>query len=63
MHIWLSGNEENRRVYNDILDHCVDGIMPARPKALEKVLRRRDVVRPGGEGTDPCSVGRDGEQA
>jgi glycerophosphoryl diester phosphodiesterase len=57
VHIWLSGNEENKRVYNDLLDHCVDGIMPARPLALEKVLRKRDVVRPGGEGTDPCSVG------
>jgi glycerophosphoryl diester phosphodiesterase len=57
VHIWLSGNEENRRVYNDILDHCVDGIMPARPVALERLLRRRDVVRPGGEGADPCSVG------
>jgi len=57
VHIWLSGNEENKRVYNDILDHCVDGIMPARPTALEQVLRKRDVVRPDGEGTDPCSVG------
>ena len=57
VHIWLSGNEENKRVYNDLLDHCVDGIMPARPTALEEVLRRRDVVRPDGEGTDPCSVG------
>ena len=56
VHIWLSGNEENKRVYNDLLDHCVDGIMPARPTALEQVLRRRDVVRPGGRGTDPCSV-------
>ena len=56
VHIWLSGNEENKRVYNDILDHCVDGIMPARPTALEKVLRKRDVVRPDGKGTDPCSA-------
>ena len=56
VHIWLSGNEENKRVYNDILDHCVDGIMPARPTALEHVLRKRDVVRPDGEGTDPCSA-------
>ena len=31
--------------------------MPAKPQALEKVLRRRDVVRPDGQGTDPCSVG------
>jgi glycerophosphoryl diester phosphodiesterase len=57
VHIWLSGNEESRRVYKDILDHCVDGIMPAKPVALERVLRRRDVVRPGGKGTDPCGVG------
>jgi glycerophosphoryl diester phosphodiesterase len=56
VHIWLSGNEENKRVYIDILDHCVDGIMPARPTALERVLRKRDVVRPGGEGLDPCRV-------
>ncbi len=56
VHIWLSGNEENKRVYNDILDHCVDGIMPARPMELEQVLRKRDVVRPDGEGTDPCSA-------
>ena len=56
VHIWLSGNQENDRVYNEILDHCVDGIMPAKPKALERVLRKRDVVRPGGEGTDPCST-------
>ena len=56
VHIWLSGNEENERVYNDLLDHCVDGIMPAKPQALERVLRRRDVVRPGGRGTDPCSA-------
>jgi glycerophosphoryl diester phosphodiesterase len=56
VHIWLSGNEENAKVYNEILDHCVDGIMPAKPKALERVLRRRGVARPGGEGTDPCSA-------
>ncbi len=56
VHIWLSGNEENKRVYNNILDHCVDGIMPARPVELEEVLRKRDVVRPDGKGTDPCSV-------
>lgn len=56
VHVWLSGNEENKRVYNQLLDMCVDGIMPARPTLLEKVLRARNVVRPGGKGTDPCSV-------
>jgi len=56
VHIWLSGDEENKRVYNDLLDHCIDGIMPARPTVLEDVLDKRDVVRPDGEGTDPCSA-------
>ena len=60
VHVWLSGNQENERVYNDLLDHCVDGIMPAKPKALERVLRRRNVVRPGGKGTDPCSASATG---
>jgi hypothetical protein len=35
---------------------CVDGIMAARPRALERRLRSRGVVRPDGRGTDPCSV-------
>jgi glycerophosphoryl diester phosphodiesterase len=56
VHIWLSGNEENKRVYNDLLDHCIDGIMPAQPTVLEQVLDKRNVVRPDGEGTDPCSA-------
>jgi glycerophosphoryl diester phosphodiesterase len=56
VHVWLSGGEESPRVYNRLLDMCVDGIMAARPRALERVLRRRDVVRPNGRGTDPCAV-------
>jgi len=34
----------------------VDGIMAARPGALERRLRARAVVRPGGRGTDPCTA-------
>lgn len=56
VHVWLSGDEENARVYNDLLDMCVDGIMPAKPKALEKVLKRRKVMRPGTPGFDPCGA-------
>jgi len=57
VHMWLSGNEENAEVYNDLLDHCVDGIMPAAPVALERVLRKRNVIRPGnGKGEDPCAA-------
>lgn len=56
VHVWLSNDEENARVYDELLDLCVDGIMAARPRALERRLRARDVVRPDGRGTDPCSV-------
>jgi hypothetical protein len=43
-------------VYRRLLDMCVDGIMAARPAALERVLRARRVVRPNGRGVDPCGV-------
>ena len=56
VHVWLSNDEENRRVYNRLLSMCVDGIMAAKPKLLERTLRREGVVRPDGRGTDPCSV-------
>jgi glycerophosphoryl diester phosphodiesterase len=56
VHVWLSNDEENARVYNRLLDMCVDGIMAAKPKLLERRLRVRNVVRPDGHGTDPCSV-------
>jgi glycerophosphoryl diester phosphodiesterase len=56
VHVWLSNDEENSKVYDRLLDVCVDGIMAAKPRLLERRLRRRDVVRPGGHGTDPCSV-------
>jgi glycerophosphoryl diester phosphodiesterase len=56
VHVWLSNDEENARVYDRLLDMCVDGIMAAKPRLLERRLRARDVVRPGGHGTDPCSV-------
>jgi glycerophosphoryl diester phosphodiesterase len=56
VHIWLSNDEENVRVYDELLDICVDGIMAAKPMLLERRLRQRNVVRPGGRGTDPCSV-------
>jgi glycerophosphoryl diester phosphodiesterase len=54
--VWLSNDEENTRVYDRLLNMCVDGIMAAKPRLLEKRLRARDVVRPDGHGTDPCSV-------
>jgi len=56
VHVWLSNDEENRRVYDRLLDMCVDRVMAARPRAFERRLRARDVVRPDGHSTDPCSV-------
>jgi glycerophosphoryl diester phosphodiesterase len=56
VHVWLSNDEENAHVYDRLLDMCVDGIMAAKPRLLEKRLRARGVVRPGRHGTDPCSV-------
>jgi glycerophosphoryl diester phosphodiesterase len=56
VHVWLSNDEENSKVYDRLLDMCVDGIMAAKPRLLERRLRKRDVVRPDGHGTDPCSV-------
>lgn len=56
VHVWLSGGEENRRVYDRLLDMCVDGIMAAAPRALERRLAQRGVARVGARGTDPCSV-------
>jgi glycerophosphoryl diester phosphodiesterase len=56
VHVWLSNDEESSHVYDRLLDMCVDGIMAARPRLLERRLRKRDVVRPGSHGTDPCSV-------
>jgi hypothetical protein len=56
VHVWLSNDEENRRVYDRLLDMCVDGIMAARPQALVRRLVRRKVVGTAAGGTDPCSV-------
>jgi glycerophosphoryl diester phosphodiesterase len=42
---------ESRRGYDRLLDICVDGIMAAAPKALERRLRARRVRT-----VDPCSV-------
>ncbi len=57
VHVWLSDDGENDATYERLLDQCVDGIMAAKPAALEHVLARRDVVRPGNPGgSDPCAT-------
>jgi len=51
VHVWLSNDEENPRVYDRLLNMCVDGIMAAAPRSLERRLRARRARR-----IDPCSV-------
>ncbi|WP_205699041.1 glycerophosphodiester phosphodiesterase family protein [Conexibacter sp. SYSU D00693] len=48
VHVWFSGQEESERVYERMLDMGVDGLMPAKPRALEAVLCRRGTPRPAG---------------
>ncbi|MDX8152771.1 glycerophosphodiester phosphodiesterase family protein [Patulibacter brassicae] len=48
VHVWFSGQEESDRVYRQMLDLGVDGMMPAAPRALERVLCERGVSRPPG---------------
>lgn len=55
VHVWFSGGAETEALYNELLDLCVDGMMPAYPTRLEKVLDDRGIVRPGQPGTDPCA--------
>ncbi len=45
VHVWFSGQEESERVYDAMLDMGADGLMPARPRALERVLCRRATPR------------------
>lgn len=48
VHVWFSGQEESERVYNEMLDMGVDGMMPAKPEQLERVLCRRRAPRAAG---------------
>lgn len=48
VHVWFSGQEESERVYHAMLDMGADGLMPAKPRALEKVLCARRAPRPAG---------------
>jgi glycerophosphoryl diester phosphodiesterase len=57
VHVWFSGTApENEDAYNTLVDACADGIMAAWPQVLEDLLDRRDIVRPGRPGVDPCGT-------
>jgi glycerophosphoryl diester phosphodiesterase len=55
-HVWFSSDGESVATWNRMLDYCVDGLMTAQPKKLERLLEKRKVKRPGTRGgTDPCA--------
>jgi glycerophosphoryl diester phosphodiesterase len=57
VHVWFSGGEESERVYTRMLDMGVDGLMPAEPEKLERLLCARRTPRPAGN-PNHCGGGR-----
>jgi glycerophosphoryl diester phosphodiesterase len=58
VHVWFSGTApDDGATYNAMIDACVDGLMPARPTLLERILDRRGIERPGEPGVHPCPLG------
>jgi glycerophosphoryl diester phosphodiesterase len=49
VHVWLSNDREDDRMYRRLLDLCVDGIMAAKPRELAAALRSARI-----SGEDPC---------
>lgn len=55
VHAWFSGTApDDAATYGQVVDACVDGLMPAKPSVLEQVLDERGIERPGQPGVDPC---------
>jgi glycerophosphoryl diester phosphodiesterase len=53
---WMSGNaEDTPATWETLIGDCVDGIMTARPVALERMLKVQHIPGPGRSGTDPCA--------
>lgn len=54
VHAWFSGSApDTAESYAEVIDTCVDGLMPARPSVLEEVLADKGTERPGPGGTQP----------
>jgi glycerophosphoryl diester phosphodiesterase len=52
---WMSGNaEDTPTTWETLIGDCVDGIMTARPVALERMLQVQHIPGPGRSATDPC---------
>ena len=54
VHAWFSGSApDDAESYAEIIDTCVDGLMPAKPSVLEEVLEEKGTERPRPGGTAP----------
>lgn len=54
VHAWFSGSApDDAATYGEVIDSCVDGLMPARPSVLEQVLADKGTERPSTGGTAP----------
>jgi glycerophosphoryl diester phosphodiesterase len=56
VHVWLSNDTEDAATYRRLLAMCADAIMAAQPLALERLMARERIARPGGRGEDPCTT-------
>jgi glycerophosphoryl diester phosphodiesterase len=52
--VWLSDDGESPAMWRSIIADCADGIMTAKPRALERLLRKDHIRGPGRRGTAPC---------
>ncbi|HYU67650.1 MAG TPA: glycerophosphodiester phosphodiesterase [Jatrophihabitantaceae bacterium] len=56
VHVWFSGSApDDEATYNAMIDTCADGLMPAFPTLLERILDERGIERPGQPGVHPCA--------
>ena len=54
VHAWFSGSApDDADTYAEIIDTCVDGLMPSRPSVLEQVMADKGTERPSPGGTAP----------
>ena len=48
VHAWFSGSApDDASTYGEVVDTCVDALMPARPSVLEEVFADLGTERPG----------------
>ena len=54
VHAWFSGSApDDAQTYADVINTCVDALMPARPTVLEEVFTQQRTERPTPGGTPP----------